>query len=210
MATNEERQAETRRRILAAATDLFIHHGFKKTNIAAIARQAGVSQVTLYKYFDSKVALAHAVVLKLTTDGYAQFQKVAEDSSISFRDLVQTMIRDSNEMAKGMSNDFYEFTVRDMRGEFGTTETMQAYQEGKAKFWGTVIGRGRKAGLIDPRISDQALMMFLDMYIQYVQNPQFGSLLGDHPVAMKMLTEELTHLFFYGFIGQASSDDEKP
>jgi AcrR family transcriptional regulator len=202
MATNEERHAATRERILTAATDLFLNNGYKKTSIAMIAGQAGVSPVTLYKYFDSKIVLGHQVVLKMVVDGYAQYQKLVDDPSIDFRKLIRQMIVMSTDTAKRMSTDFYTFIVKDMQGKLGTDETMKAYQNGKAKFWGTVIGRGRKAGLIRPEISDQALMMYLDMFIQYVQNPQNDSLY-QHPIAMKMMTDEIIHLFFYGFIGHA-------
>lgn len=207
MATNEERHMKMRERILHAASDLFINRGYKQTSIAAIAEQADISQVTLYKYFDSKVVLAHQVVLKMTMDGYAQYQRMVEDPSIDFRDLVRKMMSTSTDTAKNISNDFYEFVVKDMRGEFGFSETMEAYQEGKARFWGTLIRRGREAGLIRPQISNQALMMYLDMYVQYVQNPQNGSLFAEQPVAMKMLTDELVHLFFYGFIGREPETD---
>jgi len=52
----EERQAE----ILAAATELFAAKGFHETKVSEIAARAGVSQGTVYWYFDSKEALFEA------------------------------------------------------------------------------------------------------------------------------------------------------
>jgi len=52
----EERQAE----ILAAATELFAGKGFHQTKVSEIAARAGVSQGTVYWYFDSKEALFEA------------------------------------------------------------------------------------------------------------------------------------------------------
>jgi AcrR family transcriptional regulator len=52
----EERQAE----ILAAATELFAGKGFHETKVSEIAARAGVSQGTVYWYFDSKEALFEA------------------------------------------------------------------------------------------------------------------------------------------------------
>jgi len=52
----EERQAE----ILAAATELFAAKGFHETKVSQIAARAGVSQGTVYWYFDSKEALFEA------------------------------------------------------------------------------------------------------------------------------------------------------
>ncbi|WP_353948692.1 TetR/AcrR family transcriptional regulator [Sporolactobacillus sp. Y61] len=206
MATNEERHAETHRRILAAATDLFTHNGFTKTSITAIAKQAGVSPVTLYKYFDSKMTLGHQVMRHIVVEGYGRFQKLVDDTSIDFTTLVRKMIQSKHDFVKDMNSDFYKFALKDLQGEFDSTEVMQANQDCKARFWGTLIRRGREAGLIRPQISDQALMVYIDMYMQYAQNPKNGTLPAEHPVAMKILTDELVYLFFYGFIGCEPGD----
>jgi AcrR family transcriptional regulator len=49
--------------ILAAARPLFEQHGVEATSVAAIARQAGVSEATVFKYFDTKQDLVERVVL---------------------------------------------------------------------------------------------------------------------------------------------------
>lgn len=55
-----ERAAATRARIVAAATTLFVEHGYLDTTMAAIARAAGVAVQTLYLSFGSKVAVLEA------------------------------------------------------------------------------------------------------------------------------------------------------
>jgi AcrR family transcriptional regulator len=52
----------TRRRILDAARDAFIEHGYAGTSMAAIAERAGVSTEAIYKGFRTKAALARAVL----------------------------------------------------------------------------------------------------------------------------------------------------
>ena len=46
--------AETRKRILKAATDLFYAKGIRAVGVNAIASAAGVTKRTLYQHFDSK------------------------------------------------------------------------------------------------------------------------------------------------------------
>ncbi|MHB8897105.1 MAG: TetR/AcrR family transcriptional regulator [Thermoguttaceae bacterium] len=48
-------------RILAAALELFARQGVKKTDLAAVAHQAGVTRVTVYRYFGDKEGLVRAV-----------------------------------------------------------------------------------------------------------------------------------------------------
>lgn len=48
--------------ILVAARDLFCRQGYARTSMSQIAEQAGVGHGTLYFYFDSKLAVADALV----------------------------------------------------------------------------------------------------------------------------------------------------
>lgn len=58
--TRRQQQArENRRRILAAAHELFVDHGYGNTTIAEIARTAGVAVETVYATFRNKPTLLH-------------------------------------------------------------------------------------------------------------------------------------------------------
>jgi AcrR family transcriptional regulator len=58
----EEERRATRRRVLDAATRLFVAHGYTATTIADIAREAGVAVQSVYKAGQSKAELLQAVV----------------------------------------------------------------------------------------------------------------------------------------------------
>ncbi len=45
---------EKKTAILAAARELFLHYGYKKTSVEDIAREAGIAKGTVYLYFRSK------------------------------------------------------------------------------------------------------------------------------------------------------------
>lgn len=53
---------ETRRRIVAAATELFVGQGYAATSVAAIAAAAGVAPQTVHAAFGTKAALLGAAV----------------------------------------------------------------------------------------------------------------------------------------------------
>lgn len=48
--------------ILQAALNMFSEHGYERTSLDKIARQANVSKQTIYSHFDSKVALLKAAI----------------------------------------------------------------------------------------------------------------------------------------------------
>jgi TetR/AcrR family transcriptional repressor of mexJK operon len=53
---------EKHARILAAGTEAFLARGFAGTSVEFVARQAGVSKVTVYTHFRSKEALFGAII----------------------------------------------------------------------------------------------------------------------------------------------------
>jgi AcrR family transcriptional regulator len=54
--------ADTRKRIAAAAMELFAAHGFRATTVASIAERAGVATPTVYATFGSKGAVLTALM----------------------------------------------------------------------------------------------------------------------------------------------------
>ena len=60
-----EAAEQLRERILEAATDLFLAHGYGATSIEAVARRAQISKRTFYHRFDGKPSLFAAVVHRI-------------------------------------------------------------------------------------------------------------------------------------------------
>lgn len=71
--------AEKREKILAIATREFSEHGFENTNINIIAKKAGVSVGSLYKYFDTKRDLFLTVV----QSGIRELERTLEQVYVS-------------------------------------------------------------------------------------------------------------------------------
>jgi len=49
--------------IKKAARELFRRYGYKKTSVNEIAKQARLAKATIYKYFDSKELVLHAILM---------------------------------------------------------------------------------------------------------------------------------------------------
>lgn len=80
-AAREERKAQSRRRILESARDVFFQDGFMNANLDDVAQKAGVAKGTLYRYFESKAELYVAV---LARDGAIFEQKLRGTLSPAF------------------------------------------------------------------------------------------------------------------------------
>jgi AcrR family transcriptional regulator len=57
----DERARESRRRVVEAAHDLLVEHGFAGMRLSEVAEAAGVSVETVYKQFRNKGGLLKAV-----------------------------------------------------------------------------------------------------------------------------------------------------
>ncbi|PRQ07582.1 TetR/AcrR family transcriptional regulator [Enhygromyxa salina] len=97
--------------ILAAATELFVAQGYKKTGVAEIARRAGVTKPTLYANYASKAQLLlHAIA----NEKRAYFDRVSLwlDVTLRPRERLRCLIEQSLLLAHQMP-----LTSRMIRGE---------------------------------------------------------------------------------------------
>lgn len=71
MATQEERRAETRQRLLDAAAELFAERGIEASSIDAIANRAGRTSGAVYAHFGGKDGLLFALLETWVDDASA-------------------------------------------------------------------------------------------------------------------------------------------
>ena len=109
----------TRQRILAAATDLFIEHGYEGTPMSRVARNAGVTTAALYWHFESKDELYFTVV----KGGYDIFRD----------ELLARSVGDSVEQRfRRYIRVFVKLQLRDPRLTYGYQQLREALPDDKA------------------------------------------------------------------------------
>ncbi|WP_367342354.1 TetR/AcrR family transcriptional regulator [Limosilactobacillus sp.] len=88
-----------KKKVLLAAIHLFAEQGFAATTTAQIAKSAGVSEGTIYKYFSSKKKLLAQVLIPLLTqirDNF--FTQLDPDQSLD--DFIDFVIQDRLQFAR--------------------------------------------------------------------------------------------------------------
>jgi len=79
---SESMKAESRKKILDAALELFAHHGYHATSVDRIARAAGVSKGGIYVHFSSKEDLLKGLIyasMEAGTDAMPDMEQKAPD-----------------------------------------------------------------------------------------------------------------------------------
>jgi AcrR family transcriptional regulator len=93
--------------ILSVSRELFWKHGFRRITIQEICDKAGVSKMTLYKYFPNKTELAKTVFSNEVQDGLVKFKDLMEEE-IPADEKIQKMILYKAESTKNISREFLE------------------------------------------------------------------------------------------------------
>ena len=200
MATNQKRKEQKRIDILNAATKTFVTNGYKNTSVADIAKEAHSSQVTLYKYFPSKIELAREVTIKMIVDGYAGYDQRLNQSNMNFKEKIASILDFGTNEAETMNQDFMSFMIDEFQAANGDDRVMKVYNEGKEGFWSKILKQGRAEGMISDDIQDEVVMLYVDMLITYFMNPSTAQRTKE--LVTKKYSNGLARMFFYGIMGK--------
>jgi AcrR family transcriptional regulator len=81
----------TRERILDAAFTAIVSHGLQRTSLEDVAREAGLSRQTVYRYFANKDALVTAVILR-EEEGFLERMAAAVEAHTDLRPAMEAGI----------------------------------------------------------------------------------------------------------------------
>jgi AcrR family transcriptional regulator len=84
---SQDRTRRQRDRILEAAQQCFIEHGFHAASMASIATTANMSAGLIYRYFDSKSAIVQAIIARQLEDNRANIASLRSDPDLGRRIL---------------------------------------------------------------------------------------------------------------------------
>jgi len=82
-----EAKSDTRRRVLQAATSLFVRDGWQNTTTRGIAQAAGIATGTLFNYFPTKEAIAAALIAQALEHVEERFRDWRRDENSLEGDL---------------------------------------------------------------------------------------------------------------------------
>jgi AcrR family transcriptional regulator len=163
---------ERRQQILSAALTVFGQKGFHSSNVSDVAAQAGVSQGTIYWYFESKDELLQALLVSLVDDigkmaiGALEHYSTASDK---LRALAESLVGLAD-MVEGLFPLFLEYWASSSRREEASqlwTELLVQYKDVIVD----VVEEGVESGEFRPVDADSlvwALMAAYDGLAVYV------------------------------------------
>ena len=93
---------------LLSAINLFAKQGYDATSTAQIAKNAGISEATIFKYYSTKEKLLLEIINLITTELFPKFQRkfFSEVNEVSDKSLKEIITHPVSEWKEQMVNDF--------------------------------------------------------------------------------------------------------
>lgn len=191
----EKRKAKKETDILQASISLFMKYGIKKVSIAEIAKEANVSQVTIYNYFGNKDQLVEHALTYYINQIWEEYNEII-NSDLPYKEKIKHIILKKSLTGQKIHEGLYEKVMTDFTNDRGA---LKGYQEKAMPMIMNLFNEGKEKGYIDPAISNEAIIIYCQMFITYMQRE------ADH-INMLKHAEGLTKLFFYGIFGEEKYD----
>ncbi len=92
MKITKSAKEKTKIKILKSAVDLIIEKGFENTTLREIAKNAGVSNPTIYNYFPSKEKLLFGYIEQKHKEAVEILESIEDFNTYTLREQLQTLI----------------------------------------------------------------------------------------------------------------------
>lgn len=161
----EKRALLIKEKIKKTALDMLKTWEPKRIRITDIAKEANVSQVTIYNYFGSKEALLKEVFKDYIDQSISDFEEYM-NKDISVKEKIELMILQKREA----NNQKFALTVvKEVMIE--DSEIMdyvkRQYDEKIIPLMLQMIEEGHRTGEISPKITAESFLIFMNMIIEH-------------------------------------------
>lgn len=117
--TKDEKMPPSKKKTLESAIKLFAKQGYNGTSTLQIAKEAGVSQATVFKYFKTKEELLYSIIVPVIPKLFSSFLGRIQKAK-SVQELISYIVRDRFEFLEENRN-----TVRIVFSELLTNEELK-------------------------------------------------------------------------------------
>ncbi len=131
MKISQKEKAKTKENILKAAVDLITEKGFKNASMREMAKNAGVSNPTIYNYFPTKEKLLYAYLEQKHIESAKVLEEIADFHTFTLREQLQTLVE--TELELYLEDREFVIQISEMAFHSSTVKLESVY-ETKEKF----------------------------------------------------------------------------
>lgn len=192
----EKRTALIKSKIMKTTISMLNTWEPKRLRIADIAREAGVSQVTIYNYFGSKEALISESFKDFIQQAIDEFREEMRRQQ-SLKELIAYSLFKEKETYSSLPPASIKEIMVDDQEMY--VYIQRQYDEQIVPLMVEMVEEGKARGEISDKVSVKAVLLTIQLYIKS-SGEMLGSLAGHED--KDAFLEELIHIFFYGLCGR--------
>ncbi|WP_085523031.1 TetR/AcrR family transcriptional regulator [Tuberibacillus sp. Marseille-P3662] len=194
----ERLKRQKQQAIRNAAFSLFSQMGIKDAKISDIAKQAGVSQVTIYNHFESKEGLLRDVIKHYMEHQLNKYRHILDDQTVDFMEKVRKIMFDKSQNYRFFNREMLEQVL--VKDEALRVYIEDFYQKRSLPFMMDLIEEGKQEGKVRADLSVEAVQFYINMFQEHME--RHSDLLTEHN---QTFADDLMHMFFYGLISNHTS-----
>ncbi len=191
---------KARERIILAALQLFLKQGIKKTAVSEVAKQAGVTRVTAYRYFGDKRSLVYAAFMRLVAVFQQAQAAIAEDRGEEFNSYLDVIGRGLAALPQGdlpTRLDELKRLYPDIAAEFHETRLRVV-----KNIFDRLFSVGRAKGLLQEGLNQEIVeVVFLEAATNALENPRLIAQNLSHTEIYNTVKK----IFLYGILKERGS-----
>lgn len=199
------RKEQSKEGIRKAAWELFSQFGVARVSIADIARQAGISQATIYNNFKDKDALAREFANAKIQDLVTQVENLftPEMSYYTKVDVLITFLSQIWTRRNPVENEHLIFTSSAMLLQDPEVSRMrQAAYEKMVGILLKLVQEGRQSGNISAEFSDEAIALYFKAFMDLFSDPHNQKQFFNNP----QMAQSLGKLMLFGLSGNSTPE----
>lgn len=186
--------------ILKTAHDLFWKHGIKRVTIQEICREAKVSKMTFYRFFENKIELAKHVLKDMFDESFEKYKALmAED--IPFEEKVKKQILVKLEGTREISSELIKDIYTDKK--WGLHEYWEDRRQEMLVKVMNDYKHAQEQGWIRKGINLQFILYYNSKVAEWIYDPILTSMYDNN----QDIIMEITNMFFYGIFPHSNKND---
>lgn len=187
----EKVKEKKKRAIKDAALLLFSERGFNEVKIEDIAKEAKVSQVTIYNHFGSKDALFRELIQEFAITEFQYYQEIASEN-IPFHEMMHKMI-----VRKMESGGLFhpDMLLQVIQKDPELREFVYRYQSETVLPWFLeLLENAQRKNEVNPNLSKEMILLYIQMFSKLGDDYGVQLLEGDREKHI----QDIVTMFFYG------------
>jgi AcrR family transcriptional regulator len=186
--------AALRERIVDAARQLFLEHGYSKVSTHEIAAALGISKKTLYQVFETKEDILRSVIIEKLKESAKRIDAMLDSTKLTFPEKLQSLLDIIGDQQRRVS----PVLMRDVSASAPDVwKEIVEHKRGRLKKFEALLGEGVRLGYFRDDVPKEIIVRMHSAAIEALTTPQA---LGELPCTSEEVFKSVIRVLFEGIL----------